>query len=128
MSFMQPEVWEEDHYEIETNCGTECVPVSVCGEWGDFDKDIDRDDWLESARRHFRDYLEGGEIYGVDRRSGWLCRMSAPGYLDCTDTASFDTEAEAIEYLLEMFGGESDEPEEWEQELQDRLAELRSAE
>lgn len=40
-----------------------------------------------------------------ENRSGWFCRLSAPGYLDCTDTGGpFETELEAKTYLVEMYG------------------------
>jgi hypothetical protein len=39
-----------------------------------------------------------------DAISGWWCRLSAPGYLDCTDWhGPFDTEDDAIEYLIDTY-------------------------
>ena len=43
---------------------------------------------------------------------GYGARLSAPGYLDCTEWAVFETEDEAREYLEEMYpDDEEDEPE-----------------
>jgi hypothetical protein len=36
--------------------------------------------------------------------SGWYSRLSAPGYLDCTDwTGPFKTGQEAFDYIKELF-------------------------
>lgn len=40
--------------------------------------------------------------------------MSAPGYMDCTEWAVFDTVAEANEYLNEMYGDDEEESDEQE--------------
>ena len=42
-------------------------------------------------------FIDGGVIWGYG------ARLSAPGYLDCTDWAVFDTEDEAVEYLAEEY-------------------------
>ena len=38
----------------------------------------------------------------VDLSTGHGARLSAPGYMDCTDWCVFDTEQEAIDYLADM--------------------------
>lgn len=121
MSFMCPEIWQESYYTVETKHGTEIVPVDVCGILEETD-----DEWTdEELQDHFRDYIEGGEVYSAELSEGWLYRLSAPGYMDCTDTGSAATEQEAIEALLDLYcDGET--PEDWEQELRDRLAEIQS--
>lgn len=51
----------------------------------------------------------------------WGARLSAPGYMDCTDWAVFDTEEEAREYIRDEYevdpdtGDELDEDEEEEE-------------
>lgn len=45
-------------------------------------------------------YIEHEEI------QGWGARLSAPGYLDCTDWCVFDTAEEAKEHLREMYDAE----------------------
>lgn len=42
-------------------------------------------------------------------RTGYGARMSAPGYLDCTDWVVFDTVAEAKAYLVEYYDDEDEE-------------------
>lgn len=124
MSFMQPEIWEEEYYTVETNCGTETVPVDVCGILEDCGHLEDEAVCYDCLRDHFGDYIEGRKVYSAELSFGWLYRLSAPGYMDCTETGHADSEAEAIAELLELYGNECGEPEDWEQELKDRLTEL----
>lgn len=39
----------------------------------------------------------------MQRVTGYGARLSAPGYMDCTDWCVFDTEQEAIDYLEETY-------------------------
>jgi hypothetical protein len=42
-----------------------------------------------------------------DESVGWLCRLSAPGYLDCTEWGGpFETEESAVEAIVELYGDE----------------------
>ena len=39
-----------------------------------------------------------------DAEAGWYSRLSAPGYLDCTDwSGPFESEQEALDYIMETF-------------------------
>jgi len=127
MSFMKPEIWQEQYYEVETTCGTEIVPVDVCGildaselSEDDYDSRV----WSDLLAAHFGDYCEGIP-YNAELKTGWLYRLSAPGYMDRTETGSVDTESEAVEALLEMWGNDCGEPEDWEKDLENRLEELK---
>lgn len=57
---------------------------------------------------------EAAAAYGVDPEDvetvfGWFARLSAPGYMDCTEwSGPFDTEEEAIAECKDMYG--DDEP------------------
>jgi hypothetical protein len=52
---------------------------------------------------------DGAKAYGIDEDDvetvfGWFVRLSASGYMDCTDwTGPFDTEEAAIAELREMY-------------------------
>ena len=48
------------------------------------------------------------EVWGAAVVLGFGARMSAPGYLDCTDWAIFDSQEGAAEYLLDQFGPEEE--------------------
>jgi hypothetical protein len=37
-------------------------------------------------------------------RHGVLCRLSAPGCLDCVEWTAFETQTDAEEYLIETYG------------------------
>jgi hypothetical protein len=53
-------------------------------------------------------YYEG-DVESVGLKVGYGARMSAPGYLDCTEWSVFDTEAEAEAYLTEHYSEDEDE-------------------
>jgi len=49
----------------------------------------------------------GTEIVSVECVRGWFARLSAPGYLDCTEWCGpFPSEAAALAHLEEMYGEE----------------------
>jgi len=86
MAFMEKQVTEKsDWYEIDGTEGTVWVPADVVG-----------------SLEHAGDYY-AGEIWTVEARKGYGARLSAPGYMDCTDWCVFDTEAEAEKYLEETY-------------------------
>lgn len=113
---MEPEIWHDTVYLVDTNCGLETIPMGVCGEW-----DEDR----EPAINRFADYIEGDRIFSVEEKTGWCFRLAMPGCLDCTDTSFADSELEAIEEILSLYGNECGEPEDWEADLEERLSELK---
>jgi len=43
-------------------------------------------------------------VVEVEEEVGYGARLSASGYLDCTEWAVFDSQEEAAEYLMEMYG------------------------
>ena len=95
---MRPEVIFGEWFEIDGGNGITFVPADIVNhpliegvlEWDGMHED-DRDEFLQ--------YYEGGEFYTVESRSGYGARLSAPGYLDCTEWSVFGTEEEAWEYL-----------------------------
>ena len=98
--YMEPQITGKEHWaEVETNCGTEYVPIEQLGlSLPSFDENP-----AHCRRCEFllRDYLEGDRIYRLAIREGYGARFSAPGYLDCTQWAVFNTEDEARAYLEE---------------------------
>jgi hypothetical protein len=107
-SFMVPEIIETEWYEVEANHGeTHVVPIDACG--------------ICVTQGECADYVEGS-IDDPDaltvRKSGWMARLSAPGFLDCTDWITCDSYREAVEALLEAYGTADDlVHEEWERDL-----------
>ena len=43
------------------------------------------------------------EWWTISMATGYGARLSAPGYMDCTDWCVFNTEQEAIDYLAETY-------------------------
>jgi hypothetical protein len=89
--FMHPVIEQGNYYEVDTSFGMEIVPVDVAGDGAT----------LESVR----DYCEG-EPLEITRKSGYLARLSAPGYMDCTEWSAFDTADEAASYLVETYAND----------------------
>ena len=97
MSFMQPQIYAGQFFRIETTAGTEIVPAD----------DIGRTCGTDVSA--FLNYLEGTPLDDdaiIDIEDGWLARISAPGYLDCTNWSAHKSEAQARAYLDEMYGEE----------------------
>jgi hypothetical protein len=85
MGFMEQQIVGPcDWWEADTREGIFFIPQS------DFSKDfvIEQYDIDESD---------------VTTRHGFGARMSAPGYMDCTEWCVFDTEREAEAYLAEYY-------------------------
>jgi hypothetical protein len=109
MPFMQPDIQQADYFNVETNDGTETVPADLVRmpftvdfrAGGVFTDDMPE---FPALQRALAPYLSGGNISEVRPGSGWIARMSAPGYMDCTDWSAHATEEEARECLEEMFG------------------------
>lgn len=96
---MQPQVYKGEYFKVDTSEGTEIVPVDVVGRTMNAHVDA------------LLNYLEGRptdpeEVCEV--HSGWLARMSAPGYMDCTAWTAHASESEATKYLTDMYGGDDE--------------------
>lgn len=95
MAFMQPYVYRADYFVVETSIGSEIVPADVIGRT------------CATAAEAFADYCEGSIVDPdecVPIKNGFLARLSAPGYMDCTDWSAHETEAEARAYLVDTYG------------------------
>lgn len=78
----------------------------------------DAEQWFQEQQKEFMkpviEYLTADEAQDIlstdcddpnEAEAGWYCRLSAPGYLDCTDWCGpFKTEIEALVALYETFG------------------------
>lgn len=111
MAFMQPVVFYDEYFDCETRIGREIVPIDlvkrpenlavgqiICPE-----DDPEFTDVFEDVSQ----FVEG-TIDSLELKSGWLARMSAPGYTDCTDWTAHKTAEEAHEYLKEMYGDDDE--------------------
>lgn len=57
---------------------------------------------MDKVNKIVRDYV-GGTILSAQITSGYGARLSAPGYMDCTEWTVFGTEEAAQEYLNETY-------------------------
>ena len=117
MGFMQKQITtKRKWYEIETNCGTFFVDVEDV-DGGKFaaslaqgiDLDALNPTQREKIAEQFLQYTEASELEHISVREGFGARLSAPGYLDCTEWAVFSTTEEADKYLNEMYGEDEEE-------------------
>lgn len=85
-SFMKPEVSKGIWYVYESHLegGTVVVP---------------------SHMFYKEELLQDAEEEDIETQEGWAVRLSAPGFLDCTEWQGvFSTEEEALQSILETFG------------------------
>ena len=105
---MEPQITEKlDWLEIDGDRGILFVD---CGSQA-----IDPTRGIKAAEEFYPGF------FTVDHRVGHGCRLSMPGYLDCTEWTVFDTARECAEHLLAMwFDYPSDEmtPEQEEQRIE----------
>lgn len=108
--FMQDQVTDKQRWlRVETTQGTEFVNVFDTGlDWPN--SDTLTDDALPDAIDQLHAYTEG-RPQAWENIQGYGARLSAPGYLDCTEWMVFDTKEKAEEYLREWY---HDEPEDEE--------------
>jgi len=117
MSFMQPQIRFDEWLEVEAN-GTTWLPMDCASsavmdflelcEEGQFDGD----ELPATVRCDLLQYVDtttdADEVTEVNKVSGYGVRLSAPGYMDCTEWSVYDTIAEAIADLLSMYCDEFD--------------------
>jgi hypothetical protein len=105
-SFMQRQVTRKQRWlRVETTQGTEFLPADLVGDIADCHDADDMPIWFNKIQQ-----FTTGEPESWETIVGFGARLSAPGYLDCTEWTVFETEAEAEEYLRENYP-EDDEDE-----------------
>jgi hypothetical protein len=106
MSFMQKQITDKQRWlQVETTIGTEWLPVNLVGDLPGsqfLDHEVQDTDCAD-----IQAYCEG-TIESWENIEGYGARLSAPGYLDCTEWTVFDSVEKAETYLEEMYG-EGDE-------------------
>ena len=108
MSHMQPQIVDHQCWnQIETRTGES---EFVC---------------VADARDILADLAPGDSVTIIQ---GFGARMSAPGYMDCTEWTVFETRVEAAEYLLETYYDHPDDEMTDDQRAEaDELAEIVKA-
>lgn len=96
MAHMQPQVVFDTWYEIEDKHGEiHIVPKEVI------------EDFIHSELESLTTTAQGFSV--TVHKDTWGGRMSAPGYLDCTDWCLYASEKEAYADLKETYGDDDDE-------------------
>lgn len=101
-AFMVPEYLEVHAFIIDTDNGTEYLP----------DDGSLFPQGVAPSPSEVAPYCES-EVFLVERseKAGVLCRLTAPGYMDCTDWAFFegdDAMQQAREYIAETYDCDPD--------------------
>lgn len=94
-SFMKPQIEQTHYFRLVTNLGAEIIraedvvtqPMPVVAEV------LER--YVEGMISNPREIVEC--------REGWIARMSASGYCDCTDWCEYPSEGAAIRALIENY-------------------------
>ena len=82
---MKPEITNKQEWHmIDGSHGTEYYPANYIS--------------MDKAKERYP-----GDIWEFETVSGFGCRLSMPGYLDCTEWAVCDTEAECKEVLVDLY-------------------------
>jgi len=118
MAFMKPQYCKGDWIEVEGSEGTTFLPADLVGLPDDWSFVSNRyritnrgDDGFDTVAAFYEEYTLGGldSISAVSYVAGMVgCRLSAPGYLDCTEWSIFATEREAREWITETYDVDPD--------------------
>jgi hypothetical protein len=97
MSFMTKEITDKkDWYEIDTELGTEYIPVELVGV-ANLDNETEKTELYKRLRKH----IHGKKIISVVVKNGYGARLSAK--LDHTEWSVHDTVEEATVVLDDRF-------------------------
>jgi hypothetical protein len=102
--YMQPEIFEAYFWELETSDGKAIIPddeVDLAGAEPGCVFDLEVAKNLHDA---FRPYVAASALYTAEAKHGVLSRLSAPGFMDCTEWSCHDSFDEAARGLIESFG------------------------
>ena len=109
MDFMQQQITNKQRgWLVETGyCGTFAVPGDVVGVPSCLRTDFAIDDWptRNLLADRLADYVEGSVDASTDSITvvhGYFARMSAPGYMDCTEWTFHKTVREARDHLRDF--------------------------
>ena len=98
MAFMEPQITKKQSWvNIDGNKGGLSVPLDC---WEGFDDDGKPANTVEVCTE---DCCYNAGEYTVEIVEGFGARLSAPGYMDCTEWVVFDTEENARAYLVSTY-------------------------
>jgi hypothetical protein len=101
--FMTPDIYQGDVWEVSADHGsTYYVPAHLVGAEPDTDT-------LQDCVESVIDTDDDGNPIAELKSGVWLTRLSASGYMDCTDWSIHDSEDEAIDYLIDTYDDDDDD-------------------
>jgi hypothetical protein len=118
-SFMEPEVLGGFWYVLDGPMGGEVLPADIVGkvDMSAFTARLVASMGAVDVPDELLDFAENGRIDSLELKKGYCARLSAPGYLDCTEWCGpYPTAEEAMAALREMYPDDDDDTEGTEQE------------
>jgi hypothetical protein len=118
--FMQPQIVFDEWLIVDGADGVETIPADLIGgvAWMKlgtvYDTDcLEEDSDMRRLLGALEAYVEGfvDDVASVERVEGFGARLSAPGFMDCTQWTVHKTREEAEAYLRDMYDVEDDEEE-----------------
>lgn len=102
MAHMRPVADHFAAYHVDTECGTEIVPESLCGRL-DNGETLTPFESVENLHA-LEPYLEGSRIHGVERHEGWYARLFANGYMDQTSwEGPYESAGDALRHVMNQY-------------------------
>lgn len=104
--FMMPQIVQDKWAIVDTCEGIYCISITECGEPSAWQgSTVDFGICLANVASYYADYIPCSvdDVTEISQRTGYGARLSASGYMDCTEWTVFDTEMEAIEFLIETY-------------------------
>jgi len=101
MPHMIPEIVKDRFVCVEGPMGTDYIPIDVWAKQ-EVKKVLDsiaREQVEDTFTKWMKDYTENSEAWSLSLFHGWGARLSAPGYLDCTEWSVHDSEKDARKYI-----------------------------
>jgi len=114
-NFMQPQISFEDFATVEARDGTSSTfPADLLSALSGRVTYRGRRDFAEAAAdaAQYCEWIGAADVRRIIVRPMFGARLSAPGYMDCTEWSCFETEEAAARDLYDTFGGdyEADDP------------------
>ena len=102
---MIPKILKERWIVIDGPMGTEYLPLNV---WAENEANQLLSEFLNEGKENvfsnwLKDMCENTEAYSLSIKNGFGARLSAPGYMDCTEWSLYETEKEARLYIEESY-------------------------
>ena len=105
MSHMQKQIRHSSYLSVETKSdGTQILPDFYFSNMPDPDEDDPQE--VNEEIWDFVNASDYDDIVEVEAKEGWIGRISAPGYMDCTGWISGDSHQEVSDMLDELYGGD----------------------